>query len=476
MTGNDLVALLPMLIPALAAVAVLLQVAVRRSASAALGITLLGLAGGLATLPAASSAGPRHVTALLAVDDYTLWYWGLLLAATLAIVPMVYAYLSDSYEHPEEALVLVLVTALGACILAAAIHFITVFLGIELLSVSLFALVGYLRKEEHGIEAGAKYLVLAAASSGFFLFGLALIYGATGEMSLTGLARAGQAAAASGLVQAGVALVLVGIGFKLGVVPFHLWAPDVYQGAPAPVTALVATVSKGGIIAVLARWVLDTDLEHDPTFLLAIAIIAGASMLLGNLLALTQNNVKRLLAYSSIAHFGYVLVALVAGGKFAAGAVAFYVTAYIVTSVGSFGTISLLSHRGYEAEDLAGYRGMFWRHPGTAAMFTAMLLSLAGVPLTAGFLGKLFVLRTGVGAAQWTLVLLLAVGSVLGVFYYLRVVATMFQASDDEAIASPSPSAAGWLPVVFATAFLFLLGIFPTPFMGLLARAAAVLS
>lgn len=463
MTLSDLVPLLPLLFVGGGAVAVLIQVSIRRSRFAGTTIAVLSLIAALFAVGGLTARGPATVTTLFTVDGQTLWYQAVLLVCGLAVVLLMDDWLRATDEPVEEAQVLVLLTTLGGCLLAGATHFAMVFLGLELLSVALYPLVAYVRKDDLGIEAAMKYLVLAAASTGFFVFGAALVYAATGELGLHELAVGTPAPEARSLLQVGVAMVLVGLGFKLAVVPFHLWTPDVYQGAPSPVTALVATVSKGSVVAVLARWVLETEVVRDPTFVIALGGMAGASMLAGNLLALLQGNVKRLLAYSSIAQVGYLLVALIAGGTAAAGAVGFYVGAYTFTSIVAFGVVSVVSHRDQQAEDLAAWRGMFWEHPWLAGLFTTALLSLAGVPLTAGFVGKLLVLGTGVAGANWVLVALLVVGSAIGAFYYLRVVATMFVAPSGEPVGAPSRSAAAWVPIAGAAVLVLGLGLDPGP-------------
>ena len=227
------------------------------------------------------------------------------------------------------------------------------------------------------------------------------------------------------LLLTGLALTLTGFGFKLGLVPFHLWTPDVYEGAPAPVTAFVATVSKGAMFALLLRYF------HGPgakgTVFVALSVVAVASMLVGNLLALLQDNVKRILAYSSIAHMGYVLVAFLAGGALAEQAVMFYLAAYFVTTLGALGIVTAISGAERDADRLTDYSGLFWRSPATAGVMTAMMLSLAGIPLTAGFLGKFYVVAAGASATVWWLVIALVVTSVIGLYYYLRVVVIMYQ-------------------------------------------------
>jgi NADH-quinone oxidoreductase subunit N len=232
---------------------------------------------------------------------------------------------------------------------------------------------------------------------------------------------------------AGFGLMVVGVGFKLSVVPFHMWAADVYEGAPAPVTAFIATVSKGGIVALLVRFFTAVHGYGYPSLVGSFTVIAIASMFIGNFLALRQNNVKRVLAYSSTAHMGYLLVAFLSGDSLGVEAVSFYLVAYFVTSLGAFGIIATLSDKDRDAEMLEDYKGLLWRRPWTAALLSAMLLSLAGIPLTAGFVGKFYIIASGVSTHHWLLVVMLAVNSVIGLYYYIKIVAIMFEQHEGEA-------------------------------------------
>src|SRR5690606_34972693 len=236
---------------------------------------------------------------------------------------------------------------------------------------------------------------------------------------------------------AGVGLMVVGAGFKLGVVPFHMWTPDVYEGAPAPVTAFIATVSKGGMVVLLVRFFMSIDGFRYPALITIFTIISVASMFAGNILALQQQNVKRVLAYSSIAHLGYLLVAFIAADELGVEAVGFYLMAYFATSLGAFGVVTVLSDKDRDAERMEDYRGLLWRRPGLATIFTVTLLSLAGIPLTAGFIGKFYLIASGIGTNQWLLVVLLAVNSIIGLFYYIRIVAIMFEPAESARLRVP---------------------------------------
>ena len=284
-----------------------------------------------------------------------------------------------------------LLAVLGSAVIVASGHFASLFLGLEILSISLYALIAYSRLKAVGVEAGLKYLVLAATSAAFLVFGMALIYAALGTMELTRPVAFvfGTPAEGRGLpVMIGLVMLLVGIGFKLAVVPFHLWTPDVYQGAPAPVTAFVATVSKGSLVGLILRFFGQVDIAALDSLFMVFSVIVVSSMIFGNILALLQNNLKRLLAYSSIAHMGYLLVAFLVGGSMGATAATFYLIAYVVMTLGAFGVITVLSVPQREAERIDDYKGLFWRRPWLGGTFTAMLLSLAGIPLTVELYGQ----------------------------------------------------------------------------------------
>jgi NADH-quinone oxidoreductase subunit N len=476
MTAADLKALLPLLSVAGAAILAMLGIALRRHHGQTAAIALAGLAAAFASLWMAADGAPRSIPPLLTVDRYALFYMGLILAASATFVLLAYDYFARCEGDPEELYVLMLVATLGALVLVASSHLISLFLGLELLSVALYGMIAYLRTRPLPLEAGLKYLVLAAISAAFLLFGIAIIYAALGTMELSRLATEFLTAPALDrrLVLSGLALVVTGLGFKLAVVPFHLWTPDVYEGAPAPVTAYIATVSKGAIFAVLLRYFHGRILTTPSVFLL-FAAIAMASMIAGNLLALLQVNLKRILAYSSIAHLGYILVAFEAGGNLGAAAVTFYLAAYFVTTLGAFGVISILSNGEKEPATIDAYRGLFWRRPALAVVFTAMLLSLAGIPLTAGFISKFYVLAAGASSARWTLILTLVFTSAIGLYYYLRVVTALYGRTEKPISHSPLPL----IPTVLLAGLMLLLiwlGVFPGGLLRLIHAAVAGLA
>lgn len=461
--------LLPFIVLAGAPVAIMLVVAFARNHKLTLALTLAALAAAFGLLFLAAPAAPRQVTALLLMDRYAIFYTGLVVAASGAVALLAFGYVEKRVAPPEEFYLLLLLATLGSGVLAASNHFASFFLGLEILSVSLYALIAYHQRRPLGIEAAIKYLVLAGGSSAILLFGMGLVYAALGTLHLPSLAiRITSLGSNPVLALAGFGLIVVGIGFKLALVPFHLWTPDVYQGAPAPVAAFVATVSKAAMFALLQRYFSALDFAQSRALWVMFAILAAASMIAGNLLALRQDNVKRLLAYSSIAHLGYLLVALLAGSAPAAG---FYLAAYFVTMLGAFGVITALSSPGREAEALDDYRGLAWRRPFLAATFTAMLLSLAGIPLTAGFIGKFYLLSAGARLDLWWLLLALVVTSSVGLVYYLRVVFALYQSPAPAAAPAPRLSLAGGGALGALVLLLLWLGSYPAPLLALIQTA-----
>ncbi|MEO6985824.1 MAG: NADH-quinone oxidoreductase subunit N [Paralcaligenes sp.] len=476
-TQSDLLALLPLLVLVATIVVVMLAAAFSCRARTPMLLALLGLALALASLPLAQQAAPRQVTPLLVIDGFALFYMGLVFAATFAVVVFSFAYFSrDGAEHDHRALyILLLLAALGSAVLVASTHFASFLLALELLSVSLFALIAFERHAPRALEAAIKYLVLAGLSSAFLMFGMALIYADAGNLQFISIAELTHGGGHDIFLLIGLALLLVGIGFKLGVVPFHMWTPDIYEGASAPVVALVATISKGAMLALMLRYFVLAGGYQSASVVLALTWIAIASMLAGNLLASLQDNVKRILAYSSIAHLGYMLVAFVAGGPLAVEAIGYYLFAYFVAMLGAFGVVSLLSNGAglADTERLVDYRGLAWRRPWLAGAFTAMLLSLAGIPLTMGFVAKFYIIVAGVDASLWLPIIVLVIGSAIALVYYLRIIATMYAPRDKESkVALPPLAVAGCLTLAVLTLLLLWFGVAPQSVIRLLRHAS----
>ncbi|MGK2913168.1 MAG: NADH-quinone oxidoreductase subunit NuoN [Porticoccaceae bacterium] len=469
---QDLIPLLPILLTAATAVSLMLAIAVRRSHGLSVTITLLGLSATFASLVWLLGQGHGGaVTTLLFVDNYALVFMALITLIALVCVILAHGYLGDYPGNPEELYLLLLIATAGALVLVAASHLAALFIGLEMMSIPLYGLVAYTRGHRTALESGIKYLVLSAAASAFLLFGSALIYAETGTLSLQELAQQGPSSGS--LMLLGSGMMLVAIAFKLSVAPFHLWTPDVYQGAPAPVGAFLATASKLAVFAVFLRFLVTVPATTADSFRDLIGLFAVLSILVGNLLALTQTNLKRLLGYSSIAHFGYLLVAVMANLVISLEAILVYLIVYVVATLGAFAVLALMSRAGQErdADSLADYRGLFWTHPALAVAFTLMLLSLAGIPFTAGFIGKFYIFTVGVQAKLWLLLGVVVVGSAIGVFYYLRTMVALFQraeAATSFQLGRDWGQRSGGMVVLALFTLTLVVGVYPQPLLDLL--------
>jgi len=475
MNNQQLVALLPVITLSCVILVQMMAIAFSRNLSLTVSISVIGLVlTALAFFPVYPLM-PIMVTPLITLDGFALFFSGLILMSSVAVTLLAYDYLRDRGERQDEFFMLLLLSTLGALILVSSTHFASFILGLELLGVSIYTMMSYPLRGLLTLEAAIKYLILSGVSSAFILFGAALIYAITGTLSFAELATVKLAGGNANniFLLAGSALVFAGIMFKLSLAPFHMWTPDVYEGAPAPVTAFVATVSKGAIFAITLRLFSSSHLIEVHSVLMGLSFVAILSMLGGNLLALRQDNVKRILAYSSIAHLGYLMVAfitagLVGGQALAIEASSYFLFAYFITTLGAFGVVTIVSIPDHDndAGDLSNYEGLFWRRPVLAAMFTASLLSLAGIPLTVGFIGKFYIFSAGVESSMWLLLSFVIIGSGIGLFYYLRIIFTMTKKSESQEKIR-IPVAGGWVMVTLTTAMLFF-GIYPTPIINLI--------
>ncbi|TLV16080.1 NADH-quinone oxidoreductase subunit NuoN [Klebsiella indica] len=478
-TPQQLIALLPLLIVGLTVVVVMLSIAWRRNHFLNATLSVLGLNAALISLWFVGQNGAMDVTPLIRVDGYAMLYSGLVLLASLATCTFAYPWLEGYKDNKEEFYLLVLIAAMGGILLAGANHLASLFLGIELISLPLFGLVGYAFRQKRSLEASIKYTILSAVASSFLLFGMALVYANSGNLSFLALGKSlADNALHEPLLLAGLGLMIVGLGFKLSLVPFHLWTPDVYQGAPAPVSTFLATASKIAIFGVVMRLFLYMPVGNSEAVRMVLGLIAFASIIFGNLMALSQTNIKRLLGYSSISHLGYLLVVMIAlqSGEMSMEAVGVYLAGYLFSSLGAFGVVSLMSspYRGPDADSLYSYRGLFWHRPILSAVMTVMMLSLAGIPMTLGFIGKFYVLAVGVHAHLWWLVGAVVVGSAIGLYYYLRVAVSLYL-SAPETLNRDAPSdwqySAGGIVVLISALLVLVLGVWPQPLISIVQLA-----
>ena len=471
MNSSSMMALLPILMLSLTVVVLMIQASIKRDQSIAWMITGIGF---LVSLWAAGYARgfTQTVTVLLSVDDWGLYFTTLVLLASVVTLVLSKDTFSPEGERKEEFYLLLVLSVLGAVVLIQSTHMVSLLLGMELMGVALYAMIAFPERGQLPLEAAIKYLVLSACASAMLLYGFALLYAATGDLSYAGIGTKAILAYAQNpvLVISGTVLVLAGICFKLSLVPFHMWTPDVYEGAPTPVTGFLATVSKGAVFVALARFFIEGQLYQYSSLIGVLSMVAIASMLIGNLLALKQNNVKRLLAYSSIAHFGYLLVVLVAlayqDGPLVNEAITFYLGAYILTTLLAFSVVATIAGE-EEKNDITFFEGLFWRKRIQAIGLTVAMLSFAGIPLTAGFMGKFYIISVGIQSGLWWLLAALVMGSAIAIYYYLRIIFAMSKASK---ISSDSPTQAQDLLVIVLVAMVIMLGSWPQPFIEIAGR------
>ena len=483
-------ALIPLLVLASISIVLMLLVSLVRHHRLASLITIMGFIYTAAATWQQIGTEAIQITPLILLDDYSRLF---VIVVTLASVPaamFAYDYLQRSEDIKEEYYMLLSLAVLGAGVLAASNHFVSFFIGLELLSVSLFAMVGYIVSGQHKrtttLEASVKYMILSGVSSSFLLFGVALIYMDLGVLVFSEVYTQISAGAVSGYGIIGTAMIVIGLGFKLSWVPFHMWTPDVYQGAPVPVTAFLATVSKVVVFAVALRFFVQSGVYEFESFTKVLGLIAILSILIGNVLALLQSNIKRLLAYSSIAHFGYLIIALIASSTLAVGdrsfaleGIIFYLIAYALMTWVAFGVVAMLSapEKGIEAEELESFTGLFWRRPLLASLMTLSLLSLAGIPLTAGFIAKFYVITAGVIEGLWWLLIVLIAGSAIGLYYYLKIVLQMCKssASAAEVVGVIKVPLENRLLLCVLGFFVLVAGIYPQIIIDSLSLAVSVL-
>ena len=394
-------------------------------------------------------------------DTFALFFEILFASLGILTVALSHSYLKRRGLLQSEFHILTMAAVIGMMVLASATSLVTVFLGLELLSISLYIMCGFARTDFRSQEAAAKYLLVGGFASAFVLYGMALVYGGAGTTVIPEIAqRLGEASSTNPLILLGIVLMGVGFAFKVSAAPFHMWTPDVYQGAPIPVTAFMSVGTKAAAFAMIVR-VFAGGLPHlAPEWQVVLAIVAFASMVFGNLMAIVQTSLKRLLAYSGIAQAGYILIGVIAGGPNGLAAVLYYLFVYMFMNFGAFAVITLLAGPDGDRDSFADLEGLGRRNPVLAVGMTIFMLSLAGFPPSVGFFGKLFLFTAGVGAGYTWLVVVAVLMSVVSVFYYIRVLIPVWSPSParERVPASVSSSFA----IVLSGAASILLGLYPT--------------
>ena len=409
---------------------------------------------------------------MVRVDDFSLFFHAVIALVALVVVLVSFEYLEAQEIRQGEYYALILLGAVGMMLMSSAVELVLIFIALEISSISTYVLAGFRRRSAASAESSLKYFLLGSFATAFFLYGVALMFGATGSTEIAKIAQALRSGAVTPLAYLAVALMLVGLGFKVAASPFHVWTPDVYEGAPAPVVGLMSTAPKAAAFAVLLRVLFAA---YSPGWFWPLWLAAALSMTLGNLGALVQTNVKRLLAYSSIAHAGYLLVAFAASSEIGVSAAIFYAAAYAAMNVGAFAVVSHFAGAGERYVEVDDYAGLGRRSPVLAAALTLFLLSLIGIPVTGGFFAKLYVFSAALQSNLVGLVVLGVVNSAVGAYYYLRLIVLMYMREGKEdrpAVRVPAGLAAGLLLSAAATLYL---GVWPQQVLAYALESASAL-
>jgi NADH-quinone oxidoreductase subunit N len=474
-TNADYARFLPELILTLAGVLIMFMEALRpegkRTNAGVVAILALVLA-----LPAALMASPGPAfQGMLVIDGMATFFRTLVVVVGLLVMFSSTDYLRRENQESGEYYALVLFSIVGQCVMVTANELVMIFIGLEISSIASYILAGYLRDDARNNEAALKYFLLGSFATAFLLYGVAWMYGATGSTNLTAI----RGSLISGtpppeaLIGVAAALIFVGLAFKISAAPFQGWAPDVYQGAPAPVSAFLTVGPKAAAFAVLIRIFLGSLEPIAARWEPAIWVCALATMLVGNFAAIMQSNIKRLLAYSSIAHAGYVLVAVAANSGTGSAAAMFYLAAYAFTNIGAFAVVTYFSRKGERYVGIDDFAGLAQRQPGMAAMLTIFLLSLIGVPLTGGFFGKFYIFKAALDSKLIWLTVIGLLNSAVAAYYYLRILVVMYMREPGESVETLPPAGALLQIAVYGSAVgTLLLGIFPSLVLDFANRAA----
>ena len=457
----DLIALAPVLVLSVFAMGVLvLDLWAGKNKTLLMFVSLVGL------LMTAISAFAKHpIPAFAFTDSYTVDHLSLFFICIFTLSSALTILLSSEYNEREgikagEYYSLILFCTVGMILLASSTDMIMIFLGVEIVSICLYVLAGIRRDNPASNEAALKYFLLGAFATGFLLYGMTLVYGSTGSTNLFKIAEfvKSDSAQSNPLLLMGIVLLVIGFGFKVAAAPFHMWAPDVYQGAPTPVTAFMAVGPKAAAFAAFFRIFSEAVPDLAPSWEILLCTIAVLSMVVGNLGAIMQTNIKRMLAFSSISHAGYLLIAVIAKSSLSGSSLLFYMLSYAFTTFGAFGIIILLGRKGEENLELENYSGLAYKHPLMALSMTVFLLSLGGMPPFAGFVAKFYIFSAAIEEGFVTLVIIAVLNSAISFYYYLKVVVFMYM---------KEPAGEFQISLTPVTLFVVILGLIGTIQLGI---------
>ncbi len=458
---NDIVAVSPILFLSVFSLLLLVvDVSVKKPATVLYWLTLIGLAvAGFLTANTYNAPGSAFNGMVFTGRFPAFFEVVFVLSAALSVL-LSKPYLEKIDDHYGEYYSLVSFATVGMMLMASSRDLMVLFLGLELMSISLYVLAGFVRTDAKSNEASLKYFLLGAFATGFFLYGIALIYGATGTTNLADILGKWMSVQNDPLLWIGAALILVGLSFKISAVPFHMWVPDVYEGAPTTVSAFMSTGSKAAAFAALVL-LFSYSVHPSPQLQVVIAYLAAFTMVVGNLIALVQTNIKRMLSYSSIAHAGYALVGIASANALGRTGVMYYMLAYTFMQIGAFGVVSVLESKEGKYLEISDYQGLAYRHPFISGLMALFMFSLAGLPPLAGFFGKYYLFASAVSANMTWLAVVGVLASVVSVYYYLGVVVNMYFKEVPEGTTSVVISKLGATALIIAAAAIIELGLTP---------------
>ncbi len=454
----------------IAGLVVLLIALFTKSIKLCMTVSVLGIAGAMLYTVLIWGTEKTGFGGMIIIDNFSLILYMTILAGTLLTIFLSYELLTRLRPVKGEYLTLILFAAFGMMIMVSAGDMMMIFLGLESLSIALYILAGIRRNDEYSLESSFKYFLLGAFASGFLLFGMSFMYGATGTTSLAGILNVIETGSVNSqyFLTIGSALLIIGLGFKVALVPFHMWTPDVYDGAPTPVTAFMSTGVKAAAFAVLLRVFYFSTHSFFGDIQGIFWILAVLTMTVGNVIALSQNKIKRMLAYSSIAHAGYILVPFAAGTNEAAASIVYYLLTYTFMNIGAFGFVTYFENKDKGLYTLDSIAGMGFKRPVLAAGMTIFMFSLAGIPPTAGFFAKFYAFRAAVSSGFIWLAVIGVMNSVVSVYYYLRVVLNLYMKESDTDFSAFPFKASDASALTISVIGVFILGLFPSIFMALL--------
>jgi len=473
---SDLLIIAPeVVLTGFALLILLISAFVRGERRGFLGYTaLVGVIGALVSLYWGIGREASAFSGMVNLDPFSFFFKVMIAIIALLTILSSLAYAKREGIDFGEYYVLVLFATVGMMLMVSGANLLIIFLGLEVMSISIYVLAGIMRDDAKSVEAAFKYFLLGAFASTFLLYGIALIYASTGTLDLGGIGRVlAERTWISGLpiLITGLALLIVGFGFKIALVPFHMWTPDVYEGAPTSITAFMATGVKAAGFAAFVRVFLYALPSLHPYWTEIMWILAVATMTVGNIIALSQSNIKRMLAYSSIAHAGYILVAFVAGNALGQSSILFYLLAYVFMNIGAFTVVILLGKKGEENTLISDYAGLGLQHPLLAVAMAIFMFSLAGVPPMAGFMAKFYVFSAAVKAGYYWLAVIGVLNSAVAAYYYLRVLIYMYFREPERELTIGGFSPAAVLAIIISVWGVLHIGILPSAFLALAQRS-----